>query len=46
MLLFVLSNKLTHGCENSIFLQSTAPLYLLLLAPWLLQSASSAATWL
>jgi drug/metabolite transporter (DMT)-like permease len=36
MLLFVLSNKLTTAA-NSIFLQSTAPLYLLLLAPWLLQ---------
>jgi drug/metabolite transporter (DMT)-like permease len=36
MLLFVLSNKLTTAA-NSIFLQSTAPLYLLLLSPWLLQ---------
>jgi DME family drug/metabolite transporter len=35
MLLFVLSNKLTTAA-NSIFLQSTAPLYLLLMAPWLL----------
>ena len=35
MLLFVLSNKLTTAA-NTIFLQSTAPLYLLLLAPWLL----------
>lgn len=32
---FVLANKLTTSA-NSIFLQSTAPLYLVLLAPWLL----------
>lgn len=35
MLSFALSNKLTTAA-NSIFLQSTAPLYLLLLSPWLL----------
>src|SRR6185436_18210309 len=35
MVLFVLSNKLTTAA-NTIFLQSTAPLYLLLLGPWLL----------
>jgi drug/metabolite transporter (DMT)-like permease len=35
MLLFVLSNKLTTSA-NTIFLQSTAPLYILLLGPWLL----------
>jgi drug/metabolite transporter (DMT)-like permease len=33
--LFVMSNKLTTAA-NAIFLQSTAPLYVLLLAPWLL----------
>lgn len=32
---FALANKLTTSA-NAIFLQSTAPLYLLLLAPWLL----------
>ena len=35
MILFVLGNKLTTAA-NTIFLQSTAPLYILLLAPWLL----------
>jgi len=35
MVLFVLGNKLTTAA-NTIFLQSTAPLYLLLLGPWLL----------
>lgn len=35
LLLFVLGNKLTTAA-NTIFLQSTAPLYVLLLAPWLL----------
>jgi drug/metabolite transporter, DME family len=34
--LFVLANRLTTAA-NTIFLQSTAPLYLLFLAPWLLQ---------
>ena len=34
--LFVGANKLTTSA-NAIFLQSTAPLYLLLLAPWLLK---------
>jgi len=34
--LFVLSNKLTTSA-NTIFLQSTAPLYILLLSPWLLR---------
>jgi DME family drug/metabolite transporter len=33
--LFVLANKLTTAA-NTIFLQSTAPLYILLLGPWLL----------
>jgi DME family drug/metabolite transporter len=36
VLLFVLSTKLTTAA-NAIFLQSTAPLYLLLLGPWLLR---------
>jgi drug/metabolite transporter (DMT)-like permease len=35
MILFVLANKLTTAA-SAIFLQSTAPLYILLLAPWLL----------
>lgn len=35
MLLFVGGNKLTTAA-NTIFLQSTAPLYVLLLGPWLL----------
>ncbi|MDQ3223963.1 MAG: EamA family transporter, partial [Gemmatimonadota bacterium] len=34
--LFVLANRLTTAA-NTIFLQSTAPLYLLILAPWLLR---------
>jgi drug/metabolite transporter (DMT)-like permease len=33
--LFVLANRLTTAA-NTIFLQSTAPLYVLILAPWLL----------
>src|SRR5437867_1071975 len=36
MILFVRANKLTTAA-NSIFLQSAAPLYVLLLAPWLLR---------
>lgn len=36
LVLFVLANRLTTAA-NTIFLQSTAPLYLLLLAPWLLR---------
>jgi drug/metabolite transporter (DMT)-like permease len=35
LVLFVLANKLTTSA-NTIFLQSTAPLYVLLLSPWLL----------
>lgn len=35
MILFVLSNKLTTSA-SAIFLQSTAPLHVLLLSPWLL----------
>src|SRR3990172_9137079 len=34
LMLFVLGNKLTTAA-NTIFLQSTAPLYILLLGPWL-----------
>jgi len=34
--LFVLANRLTTAA-NTIFLQSTAPLYLLILSPWLLR---------
>lgn len=36
LILFVLANKLTTSA-NTIFLQSTAPLYLLVLGPWLLR---------
>jgi drug/metabolite transporter (DMT)-like permease len=36
LVLFVLANKLTTSV-NAIFLQGTAPLYLLLLGPWLLK---------
>ena len=36
MVLFVTSNKATTAA-NAIFLQSTAPLYILFLAPWLLK---------
>ena len=35
LVFFVLSNRLTTGA-NAIFLQSTGPLYMLLLSPWLL----------
>ncbi len=36
LILFVIGNKLTTAA-NTIFLQSTAPLYILLLGPWLLR---------
>lgn len=36
LVLFVLANRLTTAA-NTIFLQSTAPLYLLFLGPWVLQ---------
>jgi DME family drug/metabolite transporter len=36
LILYVLANKLTTAA-NTIFLQSTAPLYILLLGPWLLR---------
>ncbi|MDA1094794.1 MAG: EamA family transporter [Acidobacteria bacterium] len=38
LILFVLGNKLTTAV-NTIFLQSTAPLYLLVLGPWLLKES-------
>ena len=38
LILYVLANKLTTA-SNAIFLQSTAPLYLLALAPWWLGEA-------
>jgi drug/metabolite transporter, DME family len=36
LVLFVLANRLTTAA-NTIFLQSTAPLYILFLAPWILK---------
>jgi len=36
MLLYAIGNKLTTAA-NTIFLQSTAPLYILLMSPWLLK---------
>ena len=36
LILFVLANRLTTAA-NTIFLQSTAPLYVLILSPWLLK---------
>jgi len=36
LILFVVANKLTTSA-NTIFLQATGPLYILLLAPWLLR---------
>src|SRR6185503_8207060 len=36
LVLFVLANRLTTAA-NTIYLQSTAPLYILLLGPWLLR---------
>lgn len=36
LVLFVLANRMTTAA-NAIFLQSTAPLYVLLLSPWLLR---------
>jgi drug/metabolite transporter (DMT)-like permease len=41
LILFVLANKLTTSA-NTIFLQSTAPLYLLLIGPWLLHERGTA----
>jgi DME family drug/metabolite transporter len=42
LVLFVLANKLTTAA-SAIFLQSTAPLYVLLLSPWLLRERVRAA---
>jgi drug/metabolite transporter (DMT)-like permease len=42
LVLFVLANRLTTSA-NTIFLQSTAPLYVMLLAPWLLHERVRAA---
>jgi drug/metabolite transporter (DMT)-like permease len=42
MILFVMANKLTTAA-NTIFLQSTAPIYVLLLGPWLLRERVRAA---
>jgi len=42
MVLYVSGNKLTTAA-NTIFLQSTAPLYLMLLGPWLLRERLRAA---
>lgn len=39
MILFVVGNKLTTAA-NTIFLQSTAPLYIFILSPWLLREPS------
>jgi drug/metabolite transporter (DMT)-like permease len=41
LILYVLANKLTTAA-NTIFLQGTAPLYILLLAPWLLRERTRA----
>lgn len=38
LLLFVLANKLT-AAANAIYLQSAAPLYVLVLSPWILKEA-------
>jgi DME family drug/metabolite transporter len=40
MLLYILANKLTTAA-SAIFLQATAPLYILLLGPWLLRERIS-----
>ena len=45
LVLFVLANRLTTSA-NAIFLQSTAPLYLLLLGPWLLREPVRRSDWL
>ena len=44
MILFVAGNKLTTAA-NTIFLQSTAPIYLLLLGPWLLKEPVRRSDW-
>ena len=45
LVLFVLANRLTTSA-NAIFLQSTAPLYLLMLGPWLLGEPVRRSDWL
>jgi drug/metabolite transporter (DMT)-like permease len=40
MILFVLANKLTTAA-SSIYLQSTAPVYILILSPWLLRERAT-----
>jgi DME family drug/metabolite transporter len=45
LVLFVLSTKMTTAA-NAIFLQSTAPAWLLFLSPWLLKEAIGRAEWL
>jgi drug/metabolite transporter (DMT)-like permease len=44
LVLFVLANRLTTAA-NAIFLQATAPLYILLLGPWLLKEPITARDW-
>ncbi|MBM3814773.1 MAG: EamA/RhaT family transporter [Acidimicrobiia bacterium] len=45
LVLFVLANKLTTAA-NAIFLQSTAPLYLVIFAPWLLKERIHLKDWI
>jgi len=44
LVLFVLANKLTTSA-NAIFLQAVAPLYILLLGPWLLKEPITGRDW-
>jgi len=44
LVLFVLANKLTTAA-NAIFLQAVAPLYILLLGPWLLKEPITGRDW-
>ncbi len=43
LVLFVLANRLTTSA-NAIYLQSTAPIYVLMLGPWLLKESMAAMT--
>jgi len=45
MILFVLANKLTTAA-STIFLQATAPIYLVLLGPWILKEPIRRREWL
>jgi DME family drug/metabolite transporter len=45
LVLFVIANKLTTAA-NAIFLQATAPLYLIFLGPWLLKEKLNRGDWL